>query len=203
MNINMNAIMGKARAWSESPDGKRRMKDVIEKYSKEGRDTTAAGGKLFNEKSMWEAAVKFIDVMKSTARSYNLPASVMEHIDGMSSGSIIKTQNGYELPLYFFGDLHRESLEADEESVDYWSSRGFGRHTGPGIDNIVALFNNGYDDSREPIKTVYGLWASTGQFVHNKQEREALRFIQQAVMDFNSNYGAEYNVTAVPSAAYE
>lgn len=147
MNININSIIGKTRAWSESPEGKRRMKEVLEKYSKEGRTTTAAGGKLFSESSMWEAAVKFIDVMKSTAGNYNLPASVMAHIDGMSSGSIIKTQNGCELPLYFFGDLRRESLEADDESADYWLSRGFGRHTGPGIENIVDLFNNGYDDS--------------------------------------------------------
>ena len=83
-----------------------------------------------------------------------------------------------------------------------------------GVDNIVALFNNGYHAKN----FVYGWWdghKATGDgvlrsgvdtdfaYVRSKKEREALRFIQQAVMDFNASYGAEYGVTAVEGIIYQ
>lgn len=60
MNINMSSIMSKAKAFSESPEGKRRMKACLEKYEKEGRTSTGAGDKLITEKMMLEAASKLI-----------------------------------------------------------------------------------------------------------------------------------------------
>lgn len=185
MSIDIASIMDKVESWSKSPEGKRRMNGVIEKYAKEGREVTAAGDKLVNDKTMWEAAVKFIEVMKRTARNFDLPESVMAHIENMYSGSIVKTPGGYEVPLYFGGDLHRDSLE-----------NGLGYN---GVDNIVALFNNGYHAKNY----VYGWWNSHGRTVRSKKDREALRFIQQAVKDFNDNYGSKYNVTAVAGAPYE
>lgn len=161
------------------------MKGVIEKYAKEGRDVTAAGDRLVSDKTMWEAAVKFIDIMKQTARSFDLPESVMAHIENMYSGSIVQTPRGYEVPLYFWGDLHRDSLEND---------LGYN-----GVDNIVALFNNGY----HARNYVYGRWSSHDITVRSKKERDALRFIQQAVRNFNNSYGSKYNVTAVAGTAYE
>ena len=50
MNINMSSIMSKAKAFSESPEGKRRMKACLEKYEKEGRTSTGAGGQADNRK---------------------------------------------------------------------------------------------------------------------------------------------------------
>lgn len=141
--------------------------------------------------------------MKTTAADYDLPESVMEHINGIeSSGYITKLPNneGYEIHLSFSGDLHRDSLDND---LGY-----------EGVDNIVALFNNGYHAKN----FVYGWWdghKATGDgvlrsgvdtdfaYVRSKKEREALRFIQQAVMDFNASYGAEYGVTAVEGIIYQ
>ena len=40
------------------------------------------------------------------------------------------------------------------------------------------------------------------KYEQSKKEREALRFIQQAVMDFNAGYGAKYGVIAVESTIY-
>ena len=37
-------------------------------------------------------------------------------------------------------------------------------------------------------------------WVRSKKERDALKFIQQAIQDFNGNYGSEFNVTAVVAA---
>lgn len=134
-----------------------------------------------------------------TAASYDLPESVMKHIAGMSSENYIQTKDGFEIPLYFAGDLHRDSLENDIT----FNALGFVR-----INNIVALFNNGYTASNH----VYGAWFGHGTntssgnnfaWVRSKIERPALRFIQQAISDFNGNYGAEYGVTAVAAEIYE
>lgn len=193
--------MGKVKAFSESPEGKKRMQACIDTYRKESRNTTAAGSKVLTEKDMWEAVSKFIYVMRTTAAEYGLPESVMEHINEMeSSGRIIKMPDGFRICLYFQGDLHRDSLDND---LGY-----------EGIDNIVALFNNGY----HARNYVYGWWDGhrpTGEsisrslynddfaWVRSRKEREPLQFIQKAVHVFNNNYGAKYGVTAVAGMAYE
>ena len=201
MNINIDSIMDKVSAYAKSSAGKERMGKCIQQYANSGVKQTAAGDKVFTEEMMWEAVPKFLYVMRVTAAEYDLPESVMEHINNMeSSGRITKTPEGFEVCLYFDGDLHRDSLEND---LGY-----------EGVENIVALFNNGYHAKNY----VYGWWnghKATGDgvlrsgadndfaWVRSKKEREPLRFIQQAVADFNANYGAEYGVTAVAGTAYE
>ena len=37
-------------------------------------------------------------------------------------------------------------------------------------------------------------------WVRSKKDREPLKFIQQAIRDFNGNYGSEFDVTAVIAA---
>ena len=113
------------------------------------------------------------------------------------SGTIIQTEEGFEIPLYFEGDLHRDSLDND---LGY-----------EGINNIVALFNNGYHaqnyvygwwDNHSPSGAAIGhsLYNDNYAWVRSKKERDALKFIQQAISDFNGNYGSEYNITAVIAA---
>lgn len=202
MNLNIDAIMGKVSAYAKSPEGKARMKKHIQEYRENGVNETAAGDKLLTDSTIREAAVKFIEILKKTADGCDLPESVMAHINGLHSGSILKTKNGYEVPLYFSGDLHRDSLENDR--------REYG-----GIDNIVALFNNG----QHAQNYVYGRWyghsltsgdgvlrsGSQGDFawVKSKKEREGLRFIQRAITDFNAKYGSYYNVTVVAGSDYD
>lgn len=192
--------MGKVSAYAQSKEGNERMKKCIQEYSEAEISRTAAGSKVRTVKDMQAAAQKFINIMKSTALNYNLPDSVMAHINGLEAGNIRKTSEGFEIPLFFAGDLHRDSLEND---LNY-----------DGIDNIVALFNNGYHASNY----VYGWWRTRKTdggaafessnrddfaWVRSKKDREALHFIQQAITDFNANYGAEYDVTAVAGLAYE
>ena len=101
MNINMSSIMSKAKAFSESPEGKRRMKACLEKYEKEGRTSTGAGDKLITEKMMLEAASKLIHMMKTTAASYNLPESVMKHFDSLKCSAPVKLNDGATV-IYIF-----------------------------------------------------------------------------------------------------
>lgn len=199
-SINLNSIMKKVEAYGHSVSGKLRMKECIEKYQADGVKKTAAGDKVVTEAAMWEAASKLIGVLRSTAQSYGLPASVMKHFDSLDCSKIYTMPDGSSVIYIYFGDdLHRDSLYS--EGYD-------------GIDNIVALLNNGYHAKNY----VYGWWDnhkptgdnsyrsggfdSSDAWVRSRKDREALNFIGQAIQDFNGNYGADYNVTAVAGEDY-
>lgn len=207
--INMSSIMSKVGAYSRSVGGKLRMRECIQNYATSGKSKTAAGGKVMTEDKMLEAASKMITILRMTANEYGLPESVRRHFDSLECSSPIRLRDGSTVVYIYFDDrfdggLRRESLED-----------GDGGHTGEGINNIIALFNNGAHAS----KYVYGWWnghkphgealaRSGGQldadyaWVRSKKDRDALHFIQQAVSDFNGNYGYEYDVTAVAGDEY-
>ena len=199
-NINIGSIMQKVDAYGRSVNGKLRMKECIERYAAEGVNKTAAGDKVITETEMWKAAAKLISVLKSTAQSCDLPASVMQHFDSLHCSEIYEMPDGSSvIYIYFGGDLHRDSLYS--EGYD-------------GIDNIVALLNNGY----HARNYVYGWWEghsptgdnsyrsggfdSNDAWVRSRKDRNGLGFIQQAVQDFNGNYGADFNVTAIAGDDY-
>ena len=132
-SINIASIMNKVGAYSRSVNGKLRMRECIQRYSDEGKGKTEAGDKIITEKDMHMAAAKMIQVLRSTAQSYALPASVMSHFDSLDTSSIIEMPDGSSIIyIYFGGDLHRDSLAPKDYS---------------GIDNVVALINNGYENS--------------------------------------------------------
>lgn len=203
MPINMGAVMAKVHAWEKSEEGQKRIQAVLEKYRREGRSATAAGSPLVAEKEMRQAAAELIRMVKTTARNHDLPDSVLEDIDSLAvSGGITEEKDGGRVILLAFGnDLSRESLRKKE-----------GGRTGDGIDNIIALFNNGY----EARGAVYGWWDDHSPFssknvhygdhdtawVRSTVSRPALRFLQQAVAEFNSKYGKKYGVKAVLNDKY-
>ena len=199
-SINMASIMSKVGAYSRTANGKLKMKECIQNYKNSGKKKTEAGDKLITETDMYTAAAKMISVLQSTARSYSLPASVLQHFDSLQASSIYEMPDGSAIIyIYFGGDLHRNSLYPD----------GY-----DGVNNIVALLNNGYHASNY----VYGDWegrSPTGEskfggrsidsiaYIRSRKDREGLHYIQQAIDDFNSNYGSDYNVTAEASGDYK
>lgn len=200
--ISASALQRKAEAWSKTPEGQRRIKEVIGRYRKEGRITTNAGSSLDSREALIAAADKMMSVLRRDAMDAGLPESVMKHFDSMAYGTPIPLSDGtYMLAIYFTDDLHRDSLENDY--TDY-----------EGVDNIIALFNNG----AHAENYTYGWWdghSPTGEavgkampfnnfaWVRSKKDREGLHFIQQAVADFNGNYGSMYNVTASAGDEYK
>jgi len=194
------SIGSKLNAWVNSPRGQARMQAKLEEYAKNGIGKTAAGDNVVNEEKMFEAADKLISVIRSTAASYGLPASVMAHIDSLDYSRIYTTMpDGTSvIYLYFEDDMHRDSLYP--EGYD-------------GVRNIVALLNNGY----HAANYVYGHWDNhstaggsvfdgrsidSSTYIRSRKDREGLHFIQQAVADFNGSYGSEYNATAVAGSEY-
>ncbi len=184
--MNMRSIMGKVRAFNESPEGKRRIRECLEKYRKEGRTVTEAGDKLVSEAKMREAAARFIQVLRETARDIELPESVMSHFNSLEySGPHEMPDGSRTIYVYFADDLHRDSLQPDRYG---------------GVDNIIAVLNNGYDE-HENMAKVWGVWH--GMRIHALTERTGLHFIQRAVDDFNGNYGSEYRVVAKAEDIYQ
>lgn len=199
VTINMSSIMRKVSAHSRTDKGKAEMRERIQKYRADGVGKTGGGGKVVTEADMWTAATKMIDVLRSTAQSYGLPASVMRHFDSLACSRIYEMPDGSSIIyIYFEDDLHRDSLYP--EGYD-------------GVQNIIALLNNGYHAK----DYVYGRWAGhspaggskldggsadASAYIRSRKDREGLRFIQQAVKDFNGNYGADFNVTAVAGDSY-
>lgn len=195
------SLESKLSAYFKSDACKKKIGKKIDEYHKSGALTTKSGQSLEPDVRMAKASAKFMELLYRNALACDLPASVIKHIADMSSVTPIRTKDGFELPIYFAGDLHRQSLENEWSDYD-------------GIDNIVALFNNGY----EAGNYTYGWWnnhspsgeaigrATTGTedfaWVRSKKYREPLHFIQQTISDFNGNYGSDYDVTAVSADIY-
>lgn len=68
-----------------------------------------------------------------------------------------------------------------------------------GVDNIVALLNNGYHAKCY----VYGYWESKGIYTYSKKDRESLHFMKNAINDFNLRYGSTSGCHAELDEKYE
>lgn len=199
--INMSSIMKKVRRYATSKDGKKRIRDVLEKYHKEGRDRTEGGSEVLTKARMAELATELISILKTTAASYDLAASVMRHFDTLDYIFQDLGDGKFECFIYFNDDLSRDSLETDYNQ-------------GEGINNIIALFNNGYVASAPK----YGWWNghtptgesgyrsglnSTSAYIMGTQARPSLRFMQTAIEDFYSKYAKQYAMTVVLDDDYD
>ena len=185
--INMNSIAEKVRKFSQTPAGKEKMKKAVEKLANSNKAQTALGQELLSRSRMVELTEELIGVIKSTAASYDLPPSVMKHFDSLDYIIQAGDDGNVESLIYFADDSSRESLDADI-------------YTGDGIDNIIALFNNGYVAS----SYAYGWWdghtptpgniisTSGSVYVRSKIGRPSLRFMQRAIEDFASRYTGKY-----------
>lgn len=118
------SLSSKLNAWIRSPQGQARLQEKMAEYTRDGVEKTAAGDSIVPEKRGWEAAAKFIQVLQMTAKSYDLPESVMKHIDEMDSGSIIVLETAsrflYILAATYIVILLRTTLRVMAESTTLW-----------------------------------------------------------------------------------
>ena len=201
MDIDIDSIMKSVVAFTKTPEGKALIQDALLDIARGNIDAGASSsggdvsrGAPLTPELMEEAANKMIHVMATTAGDpgYGLPPSVIRHFEYLESGKPIEfgLDNGgveFHVNLYFMDDLSRPSLIAV-------GKHSKGNRTGPGVDDIVSLFNEGYDAR----KTVYGIWEGHNDDnpIPSLSHRDPLHFIEQAVSDFNGNYGAKYGCEA-------
>lgn len=72
--ISASVLQRKAEAWSRTPEGQKRMKAVIDRYRKEGRETTNAGSRLDSRAMLIEAADRMMSVLRRNAMDAGLPS---------------------------------------------------------------------------------------------------------------------------------
>lgn len=200
-NINMSSIVSKVSKYATSKDGKKRINDVSKKYREEGKTKTEGGSEILTKARMAELATELISILKTTAASYDLDASVMKHFDSLDYIFQDLGDDKFECYIYFNDNLSRPSLENDYKQ---WG----------GINNIVALFNNGYVASAPK----YGWWnghtpsgesvcrsgvGSANAYIQGTQARPSLRFMQSAIEDFYSKYAKRYAMTVALDDDYD
>lgn len=169
--INMDSILSKAKTHMNSSTGQTKVNNIVSKVML-GKIRLQSQNITHTPE---EAAAKFINVLRNSIGSSGLSEGAIDAISNIEHGSAHKIgENTYIIDVYFAGDMSRPSL--DEATYG-------------GINDLVALFNNGVDHTMRPV---HGTWH--GKEVWSKTVIPGTHFIEQAVTDFMGNYSSEYNV---------
>lgn len=180
MAISASAMQKKVQEFASSSVGKKKMDDTIKSY-RSGNDPyvkstgrTYGGGEIMNERQMIAAAMDLIAMLRSAAASAGLPESVMEHIESFTvTTPYVFPDGSASIEIYMADAPGRASLYPKEYG---------------GVDNIVAIFNNGYTAKNK----VYGKWH--GKYISSLDKRQGSFFMQKAVDEFMSKYSGEFDV---------
>lgn len=181
MAIGAGDIMSKLSAYAKTAEGQKKMDDKIRSYRK-GSDPhvkstgkTYGGGEIMTEREMIDAAADFVSMLRTAAASAGLPDSVMEHVESFTFATPYFAPDGSaSLEIYMSEAPGRASLYPKKYD---------------GVDNIVAIFNNGYTAQDH----VYGKWH--GKYVSSLDKRQGSFFMQKAVDAFMAKYGSEFDVS--------
>lgn len=188
--VNMDSILDKLYAWERSDKGQKKIQSTVNKYMRSNVKKTKAGSRVLTEGDMKAAANKLIQTIRDTALGCNLPPSVAEHFGSLKISKLQRQTDGsYIIEINFTDDLTRESLQPEKYG---------------GVRNIIAIFNNGYPSDRrrsEAISYVTGWWH--GKETRALEFRQGLYFMQDAVNDFNLNYGIPLGMYAEVGEVYD
>lgn len=188
--VNEDSILDKLYAWEHSGRGQKKIGDTVNRYIRRNVTKTEAGSRVITERDMIQAADRLVQSIKRHAQGCAVPPSVLAHFDSLSVGKLHRqADNSYLIEINFTDDLSRESLQPDKYG---------------GVRNIIAIFNNGYpsDPSRsEAISHVSGYWH--GKETVALESRPGLYFLQNAVNDFNANFGLALGMYAEVGVEYD
>jgi len=178
--INFASINAKVRDYMNSPEGRRRAQEKLDEYINSGKDRTKAGSYVMNKHRMRRIADEFVNAVRtygtasaiSTGTGFSDPSSVIELFQTMQISNVEKLDSQtYKVTINFTGDLSRPSLDATKYG---------------GIDNIIALFNNGY--AAPGAEYVIGSWH--GGTISGNPFRDSGRFMQAAQRQIESKYAS-------------
>ena len=181
MAISVSDLLSKLQDYVNTSAGKKKIDDKIMSYRKgldpkvKSTGRTYGGGVIMTEKQMVSAAKDLISMIRSAAAQEDLPASVMEHIESFDYTLPYITANGsFQIQIYMTDDPKRESLNPNKYG---------------GVDNIVAIFNNGYTANNR----IRGEWH--GKRTLSLDKRQGSFFMQKAVDSFNAKYGSQFDIS--------
>lgn len=180
MGVSLAKINSALRAWEGSAAGQSAIGAKIAQYRKHGTATTQAGSRVLTAEEVTALANEFISVLQKHAGSSSgnggsgsMPASVSAHFSNLTAGAPVEIGEGaFSVTISFGDDLSRPSMVDHED----------GHSLGGGVDNIIALFNNGVNAKG----AVFGDWVgheSEGP-MWSRRSRPALGFMQAAKAEF-------------------
>jgi hypothetical protein len=198
----------------KTPAGQKKLSDKLGEYRKTGVSKTAAGSQLVTTTVLNQMASRLRELIieeADKAQSYHagrnglvvgLPDSVRRNIQSFQLTSAYDDGKDYVMNFYFTDDLYRPSVDTGNTKYVYG-----------GIDNIIALYNNGYYTP----KRTYGLWrrggnalaisddgrsTGNGEWITTRNRMPDNEFMQKAEERFNAEFGAKYGVRLILGDAY-
>lgn len=195
-SIDFVRILDKAKKYTKTERFKRE-KDKLVSSALLGRITLGAGSGLQNNiENATSAADKFIAVLRNEISRHvgsryskgQFSELALDVLDDIAHGEPYSDGERVYIDIMFTDKRHRESLDPASYSE--------------GIDNIIALLNNGYKANG----AVFGDWTDHEGIEHEDQwsvrTRGGAHFVEQAVMDFMGNYATDYNVIDITAEEY-
>lgn len=168
-----SGIMSALQAYAKTKEGQAAIDKRIEYLRAKGRNKSDAGSSIVNIKEMEQAADALIKSVAASASGCGLAPSVLAHLTSATRTAPTQRGSDYVVEISFGGDMHRPSL--------------YPKGYPGGVDNIVALMNNGFSTTRD---AAWGIWHNG--LTWGTRSRPHLGFLQTAVNDFNASYGQRY-----------
>ncbi len=178
-----SGIMAALQAYAKTKEGQAAMDKRIEHLRAKGQNKTDAGSDIVNIREMEQTADALIKSVVASASGCSLAPSVLAHLTSATHTAPVQRGNDYVIEISFGGDMHRPSL--------------YPKGYPGGVDNIVALMNNGFSTTRD---AAWGIWHNG--LTWGTRSRPHLGFLQTAVNDFNASYGPRYGAQATLSDVY-
>jgi len=185
MKINWSNINQKVKARIEQPDMVNRIDAIVDSMMLSGEHEINHNGKVIPTPA--GGASQFIQVLYMTISALRSPdgyspgllgPAAIEALSEIDYTKTYKESRGYyRVGVFFVDNLYRPSLYPEKYD---------------GIDNIAALLNNGFGQTRG---SVYGLWHS--KQITGLRRRIGAGFVQLAKDDFMGNYGVRYGVETI------
>ena len=178
--VNWSSILSKAEACMKTPEKKNEVKKIVDDYM-------LSGNKLSNSSNTIAAADRFVEVLKQCIRdsagtNYSAGELSQYAIDAVSNikrGKVSARGNGsYSVVINFDGERHRDSLAPSLYPE--------------GVDDIVAILNNGYPEDGHQMGVVSGVWH--GKHTFSLPNRNGAHFIEDAVSVFMTTEAAKFGV---------
>lgn len=213
MKINIESLKSKIDNYAKSDVGKEKIKQKrIEAFDK---------GETFGKSNKYEITFASLDDYKILGHLFMLALDSTIKLDPRSSSALKKISsdlvdnNKYTVikPLKYNDDSYRLNVIFNKDNLKRKSllkEDGFGGqyYTGEGINNILALFNNGMDISEKKRGELYdnsylgytglgapfGLWETHGINVRGTTHRDPLLFMQNTAKHFLSENKEKYNL---------
>lgn len=184
--MQINSIMKKVKDFIETPKGREKIREArIDAFTKGKKFGSGVG--ITSPNDYVEVAKKYFGTLETTVNSNRRSSDSLKAIIGglkntstiLNPAKVSRTRIGVEI------EFDKKSLA--RESVDY-------DHNRSSIDNIVALFNNGFDVPEG--NTPYGDWIHDGTNYHIKgwTHRDALKFMQTASRNFKAENREKYKL---------